>query len=996
MDKLLKTWIAESESWQSFMDFDLPIEARANYPFLERVDDFYMSLMHRCLLLLRSDNFDDNHEEMLALAKGLEIYSLEKKKDQFNGVNFSNNILYAAGLYYLTDYSASAWILSKIYPFEDYTLEIDKFISAFLKRNLTKKLEFSVEFQYFLETGDFIILDQLIATIDDHIEQAFESSSYDYSSFVLAKAILTKFYKENLWYDLLMQKNDTEYWKPLVINYIKKKVPIWSFFPSQKEAIKKGVLSDKTYSLQMPTSSGKTSISEIIIYNEIKSGRTDKILYLAPFRALASELKNSLARNLAMLGIKSKTIYGGNIPTVEERNSIEEVNLLIATPEKFMAIENVFPDIHKEFNTIICDEGHLLDDSSRGLSYELLLSRLKEDKSHKKKFIFISAIIPNIDIINSWLGGEEDTLVSSNYRPTELEFAFLKKMSGQTQGYYLDINPTESRPKNYQLYRFLYGDELKIKNPTTNRNTSISSKKAISAAVSIKATYSGSVALFAPHKRGHSGVEGLASEVLKQLEWSNNSMLIDHAPENFLDSLVEYFTKLFGQDYLLVNSIKYGFIYHHGDFPQGVREIIEDSLRNGQIKLVICTNTLAEGVNLPIKTMVVHSTKRFDLSSKSWEPIKVRDLKNLVGRAGRAGKETKGLVIVPHSIDFDRIKNLINETNIEPVKGQLYNIIHLITDALQKHRLQLTSEILDELDDYFQTLLDSIDVSMIDLLAEEVNTESLKELIHELISQTLSYHQADENEKDTLERIFSLRAEKIIPFIESGEFKTLKSSGTSLRLYDDIKANVDFANDIWNESFSILDDSWMDYILDDCLFKLSNFDSALNSFNDINNCSLTENSIKDSIKLWMNGSWYHEIAESLGLEIFQVLRLINSFLSYNVQSILSAIIRIKDLIDDDFIMPELIINWPSMLQHGISNQLELDLFEMGLIDRVAVICLSDTIGNLGFEYVDYKNLKYYLINNQKPILYELPQDTPRISISKIEKFLELVKFKELI
>ena len=486
-------------------------------------------------------------------------------------------------------------------------------------------------------------------------------------------------------------------------------------------------------------------------------------------------------------------------------------------------------------------------------------------------------------------------------------------------------------------------------------------------------------------------------EVIKQLEWNENTSLIENNPNGFIESLVDYFLKLFGTDYLLVNSVRLGFLYHHGDFPQGVREIIEDALRSGNIKLVICTNTLAEGVNLPLKTIVIHSTQRFNPNViGNFEPLNTRDLKNLVGRAGRAGKETKGLVIIPHGSDFDLIESLINESKIEPVKGQLYNIIHLITNALQKQRLQLTSEILDELDDYFQSLLDSIDVSMIDLLGEEINSEQLSDLVQQLISQTLSYYQSDDNEKETLKTIFSIRAEKLKPFIDTGEFKILKSSGTTLRLYDDIKANIDFNDEIWSQSFSSEADAWLDYILDKSLFNLNHFKVALTKFNEANGCSLEQDEIRESIKLWMGGYWFHDIASNLNLQIYQVLRLINSFLSFNVQSIVSSIIRLKDLIDEDFEMPEIITNWPYLLQYGISKQQELNLFEMGLIDRVAVLSLSFSLEKIEYNHIDYNNLKYYLISYHKVLIENLPNDIPSISLKKIEKFLELIKFKELI
>jgi superfamily II DNA/RNA helicase len=718
---------------------------------------------------------------------------LSDKKNYFVGVNHSNNILYSAGLYYLANFSASAWILSKLYKKENYAVDVEFFISSFLRRDLTGENRFNKILSNFLLRGRVVFLRILILQIQRGKKSAFNNDIEVYFSFLLAEVILNKFANDNIWNDLLKINDDPDHWKAYVAYNISKKVPVWSFFPSQKLAIQKGILSGVTCSLQMPTSSGKTSISELIIYDEFKKNANCRILYLAPYRALASELKQTLAVNIGNLGISSKTIYGGNLPTVEERTSISDVNLLIATPEKFMAVEDIFPGISESFTTIICDEGHLLDDESRGLSYELLLSRFKGNTETNKRFIFISAIIPNIAVVNSWLGGSDESLISSDYRPTELEYAFLKKMD-RTNGFYLDINPLKARPYNYQLYKFLFTDELEIQNSNGGVKR-ITSKKGISVAVALKAINSGTVALFAPHKRGNTGVEGLAEEAVTQVNGRPNLSLLSYSPEGHLNNLEEYFTLIFGRNYLLTRCSKLGILFHHGDFPQSIREIIEDSLRHGKIRFVICTNTLAEGVNLPIKTMIIHSTKRFNpFVVGNYESIKIRDLKNLVGRAGRAGKETKGMVIIPHEADFDRIRQLIAERDVEPVKGQLYNIINLITNYLRRKQLQVTTETLDSLSGQLQELLDSIDISIIDLLAEEIAVENLNELVSELIRKTLSFYQANEDEKKTLKTLFELRAEKLKPIVERGEFSILKNSGTNIRLYDAIIAEFDFEN----------------------------------------------------------------------------------------------------------------------------------------------------------------------------------------------------------
>ena len=986
----LNTWVAESGSWQSFIDFKLPDEYLAGYSFIESYDDFYLSLMARAIELINNSDFNTQSDQLLSTAKGLEIFSLKGKAESFAGVNRSENLLYAAGLYLLANYSASAWILSKIYPKRSYETEIDVFVTSFLRRELNNENFLSRLLNRYLKTGNAAFIKVLLRTLKRRKDIAFDNDVDAYFSYLLAEALLQKFAKDNIWIDLLNKNKKTTYWQEYVTKNIEKKVPVWTFFPSQKSAIQNGVLSGKTCSLQMPTSSGKTSISELIIYDEFQKNENCKILYLAPYRALASELKQSLATSLASFGISSKTIFGGNLPTLEERKSVSDVNLVIATPEKFMAVEDIFPGISEQFTTVICDEGHLLDDASRGLNYELLLSRLKSNSTNKKRFIFISAIIPNISTVNSWLGGDEESLVYSNYRPTELEFAFLRPMT-RFSGYYLDVNPYKKQPDHYQLYKYLVEDELIIKNGK-KKPTILKTQKSISVATALKATMSGTVALFAPAKGGNTGVIACAADCLLQITRIGLTTVNQYSDPAFLDSLVEYFAVIFGDDYLLTKSAALGFLYHTGDFPQNIREVIEDALRQGKIRLVICTNTLAEGVNLPIKTIVIHSTTRYDETERSKKKsLRIRDLKNLVGRAGRAGKETKGLVIVAHQKDFDTVKKLILEEEIEPVKGELFDIVQEITTYLKDERLQMSQEVLDSLGENLQELLDSIDVSMIDLLSEEVEVSKLNKLVAEHIKETLSYYQSNEQERTTLTTLFEIRAEKLKPIIEAKQFRILKHSGANIRLFEEVTALFDFENEIWDNEVDPLNEAWLDYILDEGVFKLDRYSANLITFNKVNKIALDNADVKLAIIKWMKGDWYYTISESLGITIDETLRLINGFISFNIQNVVSATIRLKELKTPNYSMPASITNWSSFLQHGIKSQWELDLIEMGLIDRVAVIELFKYLERMEYNYIDYNYFKSYLISNSDVIPDLLQDDLPSISFDKLSSFLEKLK-----
>lgn len=988
IESKLKNWIAQSESWETFKELNLGKDKMAEYTFLEYTEDFYISAFNKLFDLL--DTKDINKGDLLSIAKALEIFSLENTRYEFQGVNFAENMLFSSGLYYLADFAASAYILANLFSINEYKSEIGKFISSFLRRDFEVEIEnqYINQLKKYLESGDIELLDQLYEKIDNKVEYSSEISPKNLTLNKLAKELISKFRYDNIWKDLISNssssKND---WNKLVEKKLEQVPPMWSFFPSQREVLRKGILkSDKTFSLQMPTSSGKTAICELILFNEIKNNSGKKVLFLAPFRALASELKKGFGKRLAKLGIKSKTIYGGNIVTKEEEKIISKVDLLIATPEKFKAIGRTYPEVYEMFSVIICDEGHLLDDSKRGLSYELLLSKFKNNNKVKRKFIFLSAIIPNIKDINSWLGGENDTVVKSDYRPVELNHAFLKKM-GNNEDYMLDVNPTQRQPDNYQIYNFLTKEEFQyVKERTGNTNKyKYDSKKTLAVATSLKTIDSGTVALFSPHKKGSTGVVGLTEETIKQLDLLSFSSPLKYAEEETINDLEEYFTMIFGEKYLLTRAISYGVAFHHGDLPQNVREVIEDALQKEEIKIVICTNTLAEGVNLPIKNIIIYSVKRFNPKTKRREPLRIRDIKNLVGRAGRAGKETKGFAITINNNDFDVLRKVIdNEKNekVETVNGYFHFIINKITDFIKTERLKITNELLEHQKEWFKQLIDDIDISIIDLLAEEIEVDNLIENIDKLVENTFAFKQSTDIEKDTLKKVFHTRGKKLKSYIESDEFDLIKSSGSSLRLYDFIKENIDIKNKIWNAIDDPTSDEWIDFFLD-IVLKVPKVVNKVEKFIE-NNDNVELLDIIIIIKLWIKGKWYSTMAEKTNLDVNTILELFSSVIKYPLQNVSSNIIKtVKDIsVKENIEISNTIVNWPKFLLYGLKSKLQLDLIELGFKDRINILALSEWI-NIRTSYTYIIELKRFILENNNRILNQLKDDLPKLAYEKL-------------
>jgi helicase len=1006
IEEKLKLWIAQSESWHSFLEFNLPVESKAKYNFLERPSDFYITLFSKLNDLLNEKVLTKEiKEELFAIGKGLEIFSLEETREEFKGVNFAGNMLYVGAIYYLSGYPTSSYILTKLFNSKDYHNEVERFIFAFLSRDLSIEGTYIYYLRNYIQSGDEHWIEELEESFNSSMERCIQNNPYDYISYKIAISLLFHFRNNNIWKDLKefadFNENTTNIWNNYINNKIVENPPIWTFFPSQRKVLKRGILTDDeaAYSLQMPTSAGKTALCELLIFNHLKKYPGSKILFLAPFRSLASELKTGLSKRLDRLNVSSRSIYGGNVPTEEEKNAIKNVDLVISTPEKFIAVSNILPDVFSMFSLIICDEGHLLDDVHRGLSYELLLSKLKDgDEERNRRFIFLSAILPNISEINGWLGGNADTIITSDYRPTELEYGFLKEMK-KKGNYLLDVNPTKQHPYNYQLYNFLRREDFYyIKESSGRRNTyNYKSKKSISVAIALKSLQSGTVALYTPQK-GQSGVKGIAEEVVSQLELLNFPNPINYSNRLLINQLYVHFIRIFGRGYTLTQLVKHGAVYHHGDLPQNVREIIEQAIRNADVRMVICTNTLAEGVNLPIKALIIHSTIRYNPKMESWENIKIRDLKNLVGRAGRAGKETKGMIIVPNQSDYKNVKKVIKDQGNEEASGFLYLVVDAITKYIKKKRIVISNELLEKQNEEFLLLLDSIDSSIVNLLSEEVDEFELENEIKLLIEKTFAYYKSDIDAQNTLSSIFHQRGEKIGRYINTTEFTIIKKSSADIRLYENLIVHIDLEDSIWNDFLEPYSEEWINYIID-LLFKLPQVRYKVEDFNQYSSIKVDSEKIKKLIKLWISGEWYGEIASQLNLDIDYLLKVISSIINPVIQNFSSKVIRLVENISslNEYTTSEMISLWPQYLLYGLNQKGELDLIELGISDRDGVKLINYWLLSNGKHYTTLRGLKRLLLNqkNQVQLKIHLEKELTDISYKNVLQSIEFLYHQKI-
>jgi replicative superfamily II helicase len=149
-----------------------------------------------------------------------------------------------------------------------------------------------------------------------------------------------------------------------------------------------------------------------------------------------------------------------------------------------------------------------------------------------------------------------------------------------------------------------------------------------------------------------------------------------------------------GTDHPVALALRAGIALHHGGLPDTLRKAVEADFREGNYRVIVATNTLAQGVNLPIRTVVVHSCWRSDGENRS--RIAARDYWNIAGRAGRAGHETEGTIIhiVLNDSDVNDVSLMLKERiSLDPVSSALFQLLQdLVTQRIYE---QAASEILD-------------------------------------------------------------------------------------------------------------------------------------------------------------------------------------------------------------------------------------------------------------------------------------------------------------
>jgi hypothetical protein len=919
--------MAELESWESAVEFGIAEDLWAEYQVRLRSDDLYIAALSEIFDALREQDEAAQKRDLSELAKTLLIYSKSAAAKYLSGVERNTNLLYSAALFYLASYPATATLAAR--AIDPAALECDEefFLWGLLSRQIANDRPLHDMLSTLLRGGSSEDYDRSLAALNASEKEALIDNPSRFIAARLAFKCLQRFRVYSTWNALRQHASafDPAVWQPFIESAAT--FPMWELFPSQISAVEKGILgaTNDVYSLQMPTSAGKTSLCELIIYHEVKS-RGKRVLFLVPFRALAAEIKEGISKRLEQAGVTVVASYGGNIPTRSESTSVETADVLIVTPEKFIALSQSLPDLEQGFETILCDEGHLIDDEGRGLQYELLLTRLKGDAPGAKKIVFISAILPNVPSIHSWLGGDDGKLATSDYKPVETDFAFVGKRGTTWQ---LDFNTIYQRPRSYFLARFLTDADFTYINPKTDRPNLFPSRGnfvSLACASALKARRNGPVALFTTTKGGQ-GVEGLTKTLISMMSLRIQvaSDVMEISPE--LGLLADYSAFQLGANYQLTQALRLGIGFHHGDLPQEIRRQMEEAIHANVINILVCTSTLAEGVNLPIRTLVVHTIKRYN--GNVTREIERRSIKNIVGRVGRAGKETRGRVIFANENEKSWVESVFREQALEPAKGALFNLVTGLNRLVVTNNITLNNQLFEAQGAAFLIILDRIDAAIIDLMPADFIVDDIENYVGALIERTLAFQYFETEElKNRIKEIFVIRARALMEGATPESLSRLRRSGSTPRFQRFIDATAILDRSEWADLADVNNSGWLNNVV------LPLF-SAPTLPRDIDLVW-----IQQLISCWMLGLTYNEIAIATGRSVDDCLDGLTHTIGFLLQDSIAKTTQLAILKHGEEGLSELAMNWASMLQYGVGDLQQLDLFSFGVTDRLGVWSLS--------------------------------------------------------
>ncbi len=457
---------------------------------------------------------------------------------------------------------------------------------------------------------------------------------------------------------------------------------IFELLYPQKDSIVKGELLNPAHRaivLNLPTSSGKTLIAEYRILQALNqfSGQENKkawIAYLVPTKSLVNQIYLQLNNDFGSIGLKVEKASGAieldgfEQHLIEEKGNQTDFDILVTTYEKMNLLvrQGLGTTTERPLVLTIVDEAHNIEDNSRGLTLELLLSTIKND-CEDVNFLLMTPDISNSNEVVNWLAGDRGKVINLDldwWQPNERVIGAIQ-IEGRGKKYDFVLKTLHTTKGTYEI-----GDNI----PLLHYEDAGLTKSKINSKLKIASHLSSQVLDI------NSPIIVLASKINET--YSIADYLYNASTDNFdndedIDLLIRFVESELGEEFPLAKYLKRRIAIHSSALPDEIRFLIEDLMNNGKLQALVSTTTIAQGINFPVSAVIMGAYNYPFIG-----PMPVRDFWNLAGRVGRTGQNNMGWIGISARNDNDlyNIANYVQKASDD----LLSQLVGAIDTALQR------------------------------------------------------------------------------------------------------------------------------------------------------------------------------------------------------------------------------------------------------------------------------------------------------------------------
>lgn len=365
-------------------------------------------------------------------------------------------------------------------------------------------------------------------------------------------------------------------------------------------------------SASAPTASGKTFLVLQWLIDHIRSSDAKVAVYLAPTRALVSEIESNLTQLLGAgsgIEISSLPLRDKYIKAHDDGPKIA----LVFTQERLHLMANLLEGDLK-VDVLIVDEAHKIGDNQRGVILQDAVERVARTNP-SAKVLFISPATQNPEELLSDAPPTLKSISVDSDAPTVLQNVIVARQ-------------VPLKPKQWHLAIRKGGTELSVGRLQLKSSPTGPRKRL--AFIAAAAGERGGTLVYANGAAESEKVADLISQLIPGTEVADKELL----------ELADLARKGVHPNFNLAPLVEQGVAFHYGNMPSLLRLEVERLFRSGKIRFLVCTSTLIEGVNLSCRTIVLRGPRK-----GKGHPMEAHDFWNLAGRAGRWGDEFQGNII---------------------------------------------------------------------------------------------------------------------------------------------------------------------------------------------------------------------------------------------------------------------------------------------------------------------------------------------------------------